>query len=63
VLNTQRLDMLGDLSIQDNMISYNKFSRIDIVFHHLDHLNRLFVSRFGKDDLPELHVIQVDINL
>lgn len=61
VLHVQKIERLGNLNVVDNSTGYRKYSRIDFVIHHLDHLNRLFVSRFGENDLPELHVIELDI--
>lgn len=63
VLSTQKMETLGNLNVQENVTEYRQYSRIDLVFHHLDHLNRLFISRFGEYDMPELHVIQLDMNL
>lgn len=61
VLSTQKLDFLGKLNVQENITEFREYSSIDLVLHHLDHLNRLFVSRFGENDEPELYVIQIDV--
>lgn len=61
VLSTQKLDFLGKLNVQENITEFREYSSIDLVFHHLDHKNRLFVSRFGENGEPELYVIQIDV--
>ncbi len=63
VLYAQKLETLGNLRIKDCITEYNKYSRINLEFHHLDHQNRLFVSLFGENDMPELHVIQLNVEL
>lgn len=61
VITTQELDALGDLVVKDNLVRGSKYDRIDLVLHHLDSQNRLYVSKFGKNSEPELHIIQLDV--
>lgn len=61
VITTQELDAIGNLLVKDNLVKGSKYDRIDLVFHHLDNQNRLYISKFGKNSEPELHVIQLDI--
>jgi len=62
VIHVQKIERLGNLNVVDNSTEFRKYSRINFVIHHLDDFNRLFVSRFGENDLPELHIIELNIN-
>ena len=61
VLRVQELEKLGELYIEENIKKGPKHGYIELNFHHVDKNNRLYVSRFGDNHQPELHVIQLDI--
>ena len=61
VLGIQKLNTLGEIKIRENIIEYREYGHIDLVFHHLDHKNRLFVSRFRENGEPELSVIRIAV--
>jgi len=62
VIGTQTLRNIGDIDVKENTSKKDNHSRIDLVFHHMDKNNRLYVSRMGKDFAPELHVVQIKLN-
>ncbi|MEP1141475.1 MAG: hypothetical protein ABJH44_14755, partial [Balneola sp.] len=62
VIGTQTLRNIGDIDVKENTSKKDNHSRIDLVFHHMDKNNRLYVSRMGKDYVPELHVVQIKLS-
>lgn len=62
VIGVQKIDRLGDLSIEDSILEFETYGRINLGLLHLDDQNRLFVVRHDDRAHPELHVIQLELN-